>query len=44
MAEKHLDIQLIINDLDSGVAAFWDLIANAPEVEFDGWPDSKGPL
>ena len=34
MANRHPGVKLIINDLDTGIAAFWDLIANAPETEF----------
>ena len=35
MAAKHPDVKLVLNDFDQGVAAFWDLIANAPESEFE---------
>ena len=34
MAAKHPQIKLVLNDLDPGVAAFWDLVASAPEPEF----------
>jgi DNA adenine methylase len=34
LAARHPGVKLILNDLDTGIAAFWDLIANAPETEF----------
>lgn len=34
MAMQHPSVNIIINDLDTGIASFWDLIANAPEPEF----------
>ena len=34
MAKRYPSVKLIINDLDPGIAAFWDLLANAPEDEF----------
>ncbi len=34
MAARYPDIKLILNDLDVGVSAFWDLVANAPDSEF----------
>jgi DNA adenine methylase len=39
MAEKHPDVRLIINDLDLGIAALWDLIANGPDGEFENLLD-----
>lgn len=35
MAKRHPDIKLILNDLEPGMASFWDLIANAPGTEFE---------
>jgi DNA adenine methylase len=34
IAARYPGVKLILNDLDSGVWAFWDLIANAPDSEF----------
>ncbi len=39
MAAKHPDVKLVLNDFDQGVAAFWDLIANAPESELQSFED-----
>ena len=39
MAERHPSIKLILNDLDPGMSAFWDLVANAPETEFQELAD-----
>jgi DNA adenine methylase len=39
MAAKHPNVKLVLNDFDQGVAAFWDLIANAPESEFQSLED-----
>ena len=39
MATRHSGVELIINDLDPGIAAFWDLIANANEPEFQSLLD-----
>jgi DNA adenine methylase len=35
MAARYPDIKLILNDLDPGVSAFWDLVANAPDAEYE---------
>jgi DNA adenine methylase len=35
MAKRHASVKLLLNDLDTGMAAFWDLVANAPQAEFD---------
>ncbi len=37
MAAKHPDVKLVLNDFDQGLAAFWDLIANAPESDFQNF-------
>src|SRR5664280_1078121 len=34
MAARHPNVKLILNDLDMGMSAFWDLVANAPDAEF----------
>jgi DNA adenine methylase len=39
MAAKHLKIKLVLNDFDPGIAAFWDLIANAPSSEFQSFEE-----
>ena len=39
MAERYPNIKLILNDLDKGIWAFWDLIANAPDSEFQELAD-----
>jgi DNA adenine methylase len=39
MAAKHPDVKLVLNDFDQGLAAFWDLIANAPDSEFQSCED-----
>jgi DNA adenine methylase len=39
MAARHPGVKLILNDLDTGIAAFFDLIANAPETEFQNLQD-----
>ena len=33
MAAKYPDVRMVLNDFDPGIAAFWDLIASAPESE-----------
>jgi DNA adenine methylase len=33
MAAKHPSVKLILNDLETGISAFWDLVANAPDTE-----------
>jgi DNA adenine methylase len=39
IAAKHPNIKLVLNDFDQGLAAFWDLIANAPDSEFQSFED-----
>jgi DNA adenine methylase len=39
VAERHPNVKLILNDLDKGIWAFWDLVANAPETEFQELAD-----
>ncbi len=39
MAKKHPSIKLILNDLDAGMSAFWDLVANAPDSELQELAD-----
>jgi DNA adenine methylase len=39
MAERYPNVKLILNDLDADVSAFWDLIANASEPEFQELAD-----
>jgi DNA adenine methylase len=39
MAERYPTIKLVLNDLDAGMSAFWDLVANAPDPEFRGLGD-----
>lgn len=37
MAARHPNVKLVLNDFDPGIAAFWDLIGNAPEPEFESF-------
>ena len=39
MAERYPNIKFILNDLDEGIWAFWDLVANAPDSEFQELAD-----
>ncbi len=39
MAARHPHIKLIVNDLDAGISAFWDLVANAPDKELQQLAD-----
>lgn len=39
MAERYPNIKLVLNDLDAGMWAFWDLVANAPDAEFQELAD-----
>jgi DNA adenine methylase len=39
MAERYPNVKLILNDLDADVSAFWDLVANAPDPEFQELAD-----
>ncbi len=39
MAARYPNVRLILNDLDPGIAALWDLIANAPTADFDSFTD-----
>jgi DNA adenine methylase len=39
IAARHPGVKLILNDLDTGIAAFWDLIANADAAEFENLAD-----
>lgn len=34
MAAQYPNVKMILNDLDPGISAFWDLVANGPEPEF----------
>jgi DNA adenine methylase len=34
MAERYPNVKLVLNDLDAGMSAFWDLVANASDPEF----------
>jgi len=39
MAEHYPTIKLVLNDLDPGMAAFWELVADAPEGEIQSFAD-----